>query len=480
MKKLLRRLLFIFLSLAVLIALFYAEEDWRGKRAWENCRRELEARGEVLDWSAYLPPPVPDEKNVFKVPKIAEWFVGRGETDLSKRLENPKSGWFGALDQITNEVQAKDYLAWSDQFESDFDLIHKALKRPYARMDGDYAHPFETPVPNFVTVRIVAQTLAQRAHCYFLLNRPEPALKELTLVHDICRLLQGAPTGKPMTLVSAMINVAISGLYAETMAEGFQKNVWRAPQLPVLQEQLKDINLATFMVEAFKSERAEECHFFETIRQPRISNLFSHNRYPGDKLTFRIFLMRLKDLLPLDPEDGPHGWIYQNMVTIAKFDQKVIDDIDLTNNLVMPRKIDRAQRELEKLEKLHGPYTFIAAIAIPNFAKAWQTAAYHQTMVNEAQIACAMERYRLVHGEYPLTLNVLTPQFIEKLPHDIIGGRPSQGPGSASQPLHYRRMSNGKFLLYSVGWNETDDKGQVAPMKDGRSDLEIGDWVWEN
>src|SRR5207244_3238450 len=35
--------------LAVLIALFYAEENWRGKRAWENYEREWEAKGEKFD-----------------------------------------------------------------------------------------------------------------------------------------------------------------------------------------------------------------------------------------------------------------------------------------------------------------------------------------------------------------------------------------------------------------------------------------------
>ena len=92
---------------------------------------------------------------------------------------------------------------------------------------------------------------------------------------------------------------------------------------------------------------------------------------------------------------------------------------------------------------------------IPNFTKAWQTTAHNQTLVNEAQIACALERYRLAHGEYPETLDALVPQFIEKLPHDIIGG----------QPLHYRRTADGKFLLYSVGWNETDDGGQASPRE---------------
>ena len=113
-------------------------------------------------------------------------------------------------------------------------------------------------------------------------------------------------------------------------------------------------------------------------------------------------------------------------------------------------------------------YSFATA-AIPNFTKAWLTTAHHQTLVNEAQIACALERYHLAHSEYPETLDVLIPQFIKKIPHDIIGG----------EPFHYRRTDDGKFLLYSVGWNETDDGGQVILAKDGSVDRENGDWVWQ-
>ena len=71
----LRRALFVAACLATLIALFYAVENWRGRHAWEKCRRELEAKGEVLDWDAYIPPPVSDEQNIFKAPKMTEWFV---------------------------------------------------------------------------------------------------------------------------------------------------------------------------------------------------------------------------------------------------------------------------------------------------------------------------------------------------------------------------------------------------------------------
>ena len=58
---------------------------------------------------------------------------------------------------------------------------------------------------------------------------------------------------------------------------------------------------------------------------------------------------------------------------------------------------------------------------------------------------------------------------------------------SAAKPLNYHRTDDGQFVLYSVGWNETDDGGVVetkaADATDRKSeasswDFKQGDWVW--
>jgi type II secretory pathway pseudopilin PulG len=112
----------------------------------------------------------------------------------------------------------------------------------------------------------------------------------------------------------------------------------------------------------------------------------------------------------------------------------------------------------------------LAAIAIPNCSRAMQTAARNQTRVNLALVACALERHRLAHGEYPATLAARAPEFLAQLPHDLIGGA----------PLKYQRTTDGKFLLYSIGWNETDDGGKISRDKDGKVNASAldGDWVW--
>ena len=440
-------------GLATLFAIFYLEEDWRGKRAWENCKRELEAKGAVLDWNKFIPPPVPDDQNFFAAPKMQDWFTGRGMRDLSTRLQstnyNNLTTSVGGKNLITNAEVAKVYLAWSDQFAPDFNLIHEALKRPYARMDGDYSQPFEIPIPNFLTERIVAQVLSQRAHCYFLLNEPEKALGELTFLNDSRRLLEGAPTGKPMTLVAAMINVAVAGLYVNTVADGFQRHAWPEQRLIVLQKQLAEVNLAPFVLQALQEAPASACRDAEILPLYQLMNFGRTPKWP-DKIGSWLW---------------PRGWTYQNMVNVAVLELRPLDGFDLAHDTVAPRRFDESARDIDMFFRHKSPYKILAAIAIPNFSKAEQTTAHNQTLANEAQIVCALERYRLAHGEYPEKLDALVPQFIEKVPHDIIGGA----------PLIYRALPDGKFLLYSIGLNETDDGGQ-----DGGNDFTIGDCVWKN
>jgi len=570
--------------LATLAAIFYTEEDWRGKRAWENCKRDLEAKGEDLNWSDYIPAPVPDDQNFFTAsPKIALRFVkARNDAEAEKakqvgiqyfgsetnpfpvfdntktkskplvvaevkillpgsttpelkkdslflKLNDPAARSEGG-DFIQNKIgrsfmgcagfkfsefqlsnlppaqifvgadsapsigdlknlippdtatnighlqieatidrsifqieltgvhitAAADYLKWSDQFESDFDEIREALKRPYAIIPGDYSKPYESPIPNFIAVRGLAQTLAQRAQCDLMLGQPNKALQELTLLHDMRHLLEAAPTGKPMFLVSAMINVAVTGLYVDTIADGFQKHAWQEPQFAALQKQLADINLTPFVFDSLHEESAAICR---TAQIAWIPNLF-------DRTIHATWTTRIAWFF------WPSGWTYQNLVNVAVLEQKPLEGFDLSHDTIAPHKFDEVSRDLDKFFNHYTPYRILAAIAIPNFSKAEQVAAHNQTMVNEAQIVCALERYHLAHGEYPETLDMLMPQFMDKIPHDLIGG----------QPLHYRRTDGGKFLLYSVGWNETDDGGlDVSTQnKNGGTDFTKGDWIWKN
>jgi hypothetical protein len=110
-------------------------------------------------------------------------------------------------------------------------------------------------------------------------------------------------------------------------------------------------------------------------------------------------------------------------------------------------------------------HEFIASMLLPSLARVPNKAAKAQTATDQAAIACALERYRLANGQFPENLPALVPRFAAHLPNDVITG----------EPFKYRRTDDGKFVLYSVGWNETDDGGVHGETL---FDETQGDWVW--
>jgi len=159
----------------------------------------------------------------------------------------------------------------------------------------------------------------------------------------------------------------------------------------------------------------------------------------------------------------PRGWFYQNMAELAQREQSFIEAIDPSRDVMATRKVDEVGNESIAWVTSRSPYAILARVATPNYLKACQTVARNQTSVNQALVACGLERYRLAHGEYPDALSDILPDFLQKLPHEVIN----------DQPFKYRRLARDKFLLYSVGWNEVDDGGTPGKV------VSEGDWLWD-
>ena len=591
-RRTLRRGLLSLAVIATLIALFYTEENWRGKRAWELYKRNAKTRGVALDWAAFVPAPVSDDQNFFKAPKMESWFTGRNGSELSKRISlqswnvflleqklipsaeikvvapstpvapedadlilsyNPPAltrengtardvsqairNWLKSKVDFDNKsdselplvsqvigqplilkslpsvapmrvvvrserilseaelkqsfsipvtrsglnppavistgkesfrvslgappfIPAAEYIEWAQQFNPDFDVIRAALKRHYARIDGDYQHPAAIPTPNLVACRTVAQILAIRTQCYLLQGKPDKALNELTLLHDLFRFLEPKPTQRPMTLVCAMIDVAIKGLYVTTVADGLRLKAWHEPQLVVIQDQLRQIDLLPQVYGAFQSELAGFYRIVETSTSREMAAIFANyaEATTWKKITNPTYLFLTF---------APQGWIYQNTVRALGLQEKPLAGFDLKNNLILPKTTDQQVREAIATVEHFSLYNFLSGVMIPNSGRAMQKAAQNQTLANQAFIVCALERYRIAHAKYPETLAALMPQFANVLPNDIIGGR----------PLKYQ-LDGAQFVLYSIGWNEIDDGGTPGFKSDASGDLAKHDWVW--
>lgn len=439
-----RRLLLGFVGLILLIAGIYVEEDWRGYRAWEHYKEMLRAKGEILDWNAYIPAPIPDDQNVMKAPHMEEWFSFPSyrswrfptTNELAKKLENPQ-----ATADLTNRVAAADYLAWSDQFEPEFETMRAAFTRPLVQFAGDYRQPRTIPALNLPTGRMVVFTLTQRAKCELLLDEPQKAWRDLTLLLDFGRLVPDKPTGKPMAFHSYAIwakrSIVMRG--ADIIHRGLESHSWKEAQLEAIEERLKDIDFIGLEAESWKGVRSlETTSSLEFVRQVGAAE---------DRFTDPW--QRAKEPVNLFFGLGPRGWTYLWLVHLGNGFQRAAEVLGGIRGVMIPTQLE------------HVMGRFPGRDGLPLLA-------YDQVIVDETRIACALERYHFLHSEYPESLDSLAPQLREKVPRDLIGG----------QPLKYRRTNDERFSLYSIGWNESDDGGQSAAGVSLVDNLKSGDWVW--
>src|ERR1022692_4572727 len=77
---------------------------------------------------------------------------------------------------------------WPGQI--DFETIGAAMKRSAARIVAHYSQPFSITLPNVATLYAVVKTLVQRAKCHLILSQPEKAWQELTLLHELRRMVE--------------------------------------------------------------------------------------------------------------------------------------------------------------------------------------------------------------------------------------------------------------------------------------------------
>lgn len=89
-------------------------------------------------------------------------------------------------------------------------------------------------------------------------------------------------------------------------------------------------------------------------------------------------------------------------------------------------------------------------------------------LVRSAVVALATERYRLKHGRWPDTLDMLVPAFLPEVPIDPYDGR----------PLRYLRLPEG-VVIYSVGPDLTDNGGNLDRQNRTRAGTDVGVQLWD-
>jgi hypothetical protein len=502
LKKILRKTLFGLAALITLAALALAEENWRGARAWQNYKNEMEAKGEHFDAARLIPKKVPDDQNFAMSPYFAPLFdrppgvprqpvktvtnVNKGAPDeptigLVERGANlggyiPSSGspkhrpatWAYAVSAdliqyakacldtitaytnyypnivgITNPAQAASIiLAHLEPCEPTLDELRRASSRPYSQFNIPWEEWDGNPQVSSAVVGHLAD-LKALYQLFSLRARAEMALGQSGPALDDINVMfrMDEALGEEPVIISQLVRMAGMVYLLMPVEEGLAEQHWSEDQIRILQEHLRKTDILASTARAFHGDRDICCN-------PSFD---------------RVYMF-------------PPGWNRLEQVNVNRtFQETLIPQIDLAARVINPS----VNRSLDLAFQASHPTNFsailhhstLATMLAPALMRVPQKAALAQSGVDMAMLACALERCRLAQGQYPDDLNALVPRFAAVLPHDIING----------QPLKYRRAANGGFILYSVGWNEKDDGGVVAATNADppRQDPLQGDWVWQ-
>lgn len=513
----LRRFLFALAVLVTLIAGFYVEENVRGKLAWKNFKSRWEAKGENFDLASLVPPPVPDDQNFATTPLWVEticasmgaergrtWYGDKvaalGRTNFVQRMQMPTELYWTKLDApkhignwqeservdlkawqtyyhqaaaITNffpvaaqaQTPAEDVLLALSRYDPTIAELRRTSRRPNSRFPIGYADadPAAILLPHLASFKGCAITLQLRVLAELQAGLAEKALDDIALMLRLTAAIRTEPI-----LISHLVRIAMLQPILQTVWEGLADQRWSEAQLAQLEAELGKLDFLADYQFAMRAERAFDVGILDSRR--RTGNLDWSLGDDGGDSRFRFYMWLIRF--------GPSGWFDQNKVACCRMNfELLVPIVNLETRVVSPAAEARAVTACKEIRVT--PYNWSTGLLLPALTRCSSRFAHAQAAADMARIACALERHRLARGNFPDALAALTPQWLEKIPHDVLSG----------QPLKYRRTDDGQFVLYSVGWNQTDDGGKLgspnqeaAPGKiRGAFGLKTtdGDWVWQ-
>ncbi len=521
-----KRLLLFVGSALCLVALAYALEDVRGWLAWRHFKGKWEAKGEKFDFSQFVPPPVPEDKNFAMAPVVYTsygWILDKA----GRRVQNP-----GVVNRLQMPLEANNdgptngIGNWQKGVRSDlgaWQAYYRGLKPPDSnskeeRMQAAFAKRYglrpanQPPPPSFpvsptpqtpakdvlLALSLYDQTIeelraaAELPETRFPLNYDAELPAVILLPHlasmkgcsQVLRLraLAELSDGRPEValndivlalelteklrkepfLITHLVRIAMFSLTEQAIWEGMVDHRWNDAQLSRLANEINQFDFAEDWQRAMRGENACCASTISYVMRHRSSLSNLGSEGMDNSQNIREITSYLM----------PSGWFRQSEVRCSRFVlEKYLPIADEQKKVFYPRLADAAGEEVNRIPR--GPYTLLAKILLPAIAKGAGRFAQAQATANLTLAACAAERYRAAHGKYPQSLADTVPDFIARVPTD-----PFASVSEAPQPLRYRLAPDDKFIAYSIGPDLKDDGGTLELNRNGSIDFEKSDVVW--
>jgi hypothetical protein len=261
------------------------------------------------------------------------------------------------------------------------------------------------------------------------------------------------------TIVGGLVAIGMLAVSNSALADGLSQHAWSDGQLAEMDQIFKPLNFLADYQFALRSQVADSTANSDWASKRNPYEIFQRVGDSDSTLWTRF------------APPWPHGWWEDNKSQVTDFYFREMSTVDPRAHRAFPEVAHALKQEFEHSQArwdAYAPWNIFFTLAVSPVSNLARNYAIAQARVDQARIAIALERYRLVHGAYPESLDALAPVFLDVVPHDVMSGN----------PYHYSLQANGTFLLYSVGWDQKDDGGQVVLDKRNGIDFDHGDWVW--
>ncbi len=484
-----RRTLATVVAIAAVVVAIHGIEMLRGQRAWANYRAQAEARGVTFSLAKLLPDPdVPAGENFATLPLVdAAVRARRGEIPQPTDLDLPPgisevisdgeqpfdlgqlrravvaAGWTPEDSAASDAVVASRGLS---RFDPLFAQLKDGAQRQYARYPRDLEHPELTVPPPSPLLRKAAQALHLRFHAHAAAGDLEAACSDFELSLQLAATLEESPT-----IVGGMTKVAMNRLAVSNLRHWLHHAPWTDAHLGRFATALRGCDLLLAFSRAMAVERASVTHYGVAAAAGKLDPmdiLFLYKFREAEVVGFEQLQRSAARVLW---KLYPRGWHLRSVVWTNEQCFDWLDSrIDVARHRWSPIGGDDFDARFSggRFDRLQLALAYITAA---NFLRAEARTVAVQAQVDLARTALALEQYQRSHGAYPAQLADLGPAVTGTLPNDLTTGA----------PLRYHATPDGRFQLYALSYNRTDDGGSSKPDS---SAPQIGklaptlDWVW--
>lgn len=462
-------------GLAALIAWPFVAH-YRLKNAVARYARELEAQGEQLTVPELAPPLPPWEQN--GAPELLTALARLPSPNFTcqppmmQRVVPGRALVAWRQDPLPNDETTNVWPGLRTEFErhrATLEQIRAALSRPVLVADLDYSQGYHLLQPHLPRLKYASLWLAWGAMLNLHEGRPEDAVANLLAAVRLAGRFKDEPL-----LISVLVRFAMTPIALAATWEALQSPEVSETALAALQKEWEAVDFSAQIEAALRMERAMFRDALAEMRSSRPSAVAVATQLRPTAAA----LEELKELAKTALHDPGQGlreiairypaywawrwwWSYEDELVAMKSAQAAIGALRaLRRDKNLQQALARLDAETARIRREHpragrwfssNPFDLNRSVLLRQGTVEIQR--------NLVVAAIALRRYQFRHGALPDALEALAPEFCAGMPLDPVNG----------QPLRYRRLPAGGFLLYSVGENGADDGGDPSPPENVRT-----------